>query len=166
MRAPATGARAPGALDHVSDDNGDWAPDASLPRHYLRPCLLLLLAEGPSHGYELLDQVRALGLRGAEAGGLYRCLRMMEKEEIVRSWWEPSQAGPARRTYRLTAAGHTALRQELRSLLSVRHLLVHLLDRYERHLQSDESPSRFGLTTNTGRGARIDTGGVSASPPE
>jgi PadR family transcriptional regulator PadR len=124
----------------VSNGNGESALDAPLPRHYLRPCLLLLLAEGPSHGYELLEQVRGLGLRGAEPGGLYRCLRMMEKEEIVRSWWEPSQAGPARRTYRLTTAGHEALAEELRALRSVRHLLVDLLDRYERHLQSEHVP--------------------------
>ena len=125
----------------MTDGNGEPGVDAPLPRYYLRPCLLLLLAEGPSHGYDLLEQVRGLGLRGAEAGGLYRCLRMMEKEEVVRSWWEPSQAGPARRTYRLTTAGHGALREELRALHSVRHLLVALLDRYERQLEDDDLAS-------------------------
>src|SRR5688500_19805764 len=79
-----------------NDSNG------TLPRHYLKPCLLLLLAEGPSHGYELLEHVRRMGIKGAEPGGLYRYLRAMEKEEMVSSWWEPSQAGPARRTYVLT----------------------------------------------------------------
>lgn len=109
----------------VSDD------DPALPRHYLRPCLLLLLAEGPSHGYDLLDQVRRLGIRGAEPGGLYRYLRMMEKEQLVNSWWEPSQAGPARRTYVLTDAGGRALEEAVRSLHSVRRILVALLDRYQ-----------------------------------
>ncbi|HWC10267.1 MAG TPA: PadR family transcriptional regulator [Acidimicrobiales bacterium] len=103
----------------------------ALPRHYLRPCLLLLLAEGPSHGYELLDQVRLLGIAGAEPGGLYRYLRTMEKEELVRSWWEPSQAGPARRTYVLTDAGYDALRASVDSVRDVRRLLVELLDRYD-----------------------------------
>jgi PadR family transcriptional regulator PadR len=103
----------------------------ALPRHYLRPCLLLLLAEGPSHGYELLEQVRLLGIAGAEPGGLYRYLRTMEKEELVRSWWEPSQAGPARRTYVLTDAGYSALRASVDSVRDVRRLLVELLDRYD-----------------------------------
>lgn len=102
-----------------------------LPRHYLRPCLLLLLAEGPSHGYELLEHVRRLGVQGAEPGGLYRYLRGMEREELVRSWWEPSQAGPARRTYLLTAAGETALQSSVESLREVRQLLVDLLDRFD-----------------------------------
>jgi PadR family transcriptional regulator PadR len=151
----------------VSDGNGKSVLDAPLPRHYLRPCLLLLLAEGPSHGYELLEQVRALGLRGAEAGGLYRCLRTMEKDEIVSSWWEPSQAGPARRTYRLTATGQGALREELRTLRSVRHLLVALLDRYEQHLRGRSTATTVsGVTTKAATGARIDVGGVDTSPPE
>ncbi|MFN2607316.1 MAG: PadR family transcriptional regulator [Acidimicrobiales bacterium] len=111
--------------------NDQESGGGTLPRHYLKPCLLLLLAEGPSHGYELLEQVRRLGIQGAEPGGLYRYLRAMEKEEVVSSWWEPSQAGPARRTYVLTDAGRRALRASVDSLRDVRQLLVGLLDRYD-----------------------------------
>jgi PadR family transcriptional regulator PadR len=115
----------------MSSYNGRDSSNGTLPRHYLKPCLLLLLAEGPSHGYELLEQVRRLGIRGAEPGGLYRYLRSMEKEELVSSWWEPSQAGPARRTYVLTDRGRTALDGSVLSLRDVREILVSLLDRYD-----------------------------------
>jgi PadR family transcriptional regulator PadR len=118
-----------------SDTNG------TLPRHYLKPCLLLLLAEGPSHGYELLEQVRRMGIKGAEPGGLYRYLRAMEKEEMVSSWWEPSQAGPARRTYVLTEKGRRGLNESVQSLRDVREILVSLLDRYDT-LQPTASASR------------------------
>ena len=110
---------------------GREANGGALPRHYLKPCLLLLLAEGPSHGYDLLEQVRRLGIRGAEPGGLYRYLRSMEKEQLVSSWWEPSQAGPARRTYILTDEGKGALDSSVSSLRDVREILVSLLDRYD-----------------------------------
>jgi poly-beta-hydroxybutyrate-responsive repressor len=123
-------------MSPVSRDSG------ALPRHYLRPCLLLLLAEGPSHGYELLEQVRRLGIAGAEPGGLYRYLRSMEKEELVSSWWEPSQAGPARRTYVLTDAGYGALRDSVDSVRDVRQLLVDLLDRYDSLHESQVSGAR------------------------
>jgi PadR family transcriptional regulator, regulatory protein PadR len=113
--------------DITRETNGGPA----LPRHYLKPCLLLLLAEGPSHGYELLEQVRRLGIRGAEPGGLYRYLRGMEKEGMVSSWWEPSQAGPARRTYVLTDSGRAALNESVQSMREVRSILVGLLDRYD-----------------------------------
>jgi DNA-binding PadR family transcriptional regulator len=55
----------------------------------------------------------------------------MEKEEMVSSWWEPSQAGPARRTYVLTETGRKGLHESLQSLREVRQILVSLLDRYD-----------------------------------
>lgn len=101
-----------------------------LSRSYVRPCLLLLLAEGPSHGYELLEQVRRAGVRNADAGGLYRSLRSMEQSGLVSSWWEPSQAGPARRSYVLTDDGRQALDDSVSSLRDVHRLLGEVLDRY------------------------------------
>jgi PadR family transcriptional regulator PadR len=109
----------------------DEHAEGALPRSYLRPCLLLMLAEGPSHGYELLEQVRRLGLRGAEPSALYRSLRAMEREELVSSSWEMSRAGPPRRTYLLSDAGHRALRSSVGSLRDVQRLLVTMLDRYD-----------------------------------
>jgi PadR family transcriptional regulator PadR len=103
-----------------------------LPRNYLRPCLLLLLAEGTSHGYELLEQVRALGLVNADAAGVYRCLRAMDEEGLVRSHWEPSTAGPARRTYSLTRAGRNRLRELTAELAETASALGCFLDRSAR----------------------------------
>lgn len=102
-----------------------------LSRSYVRPCLLLLLAEGPSHGYELLEQVRQAGVRNADAGGLYRSLRSMEQSGLVSSWWEPSQAGPARRSYLLTEEGREVLRGSLDAVREVHRLLGDVLDRYD-----------------------------------
>lgn len=102
-----------------------------LSRSYVRPCLLLLLAEGPSHGYELLEQVRQLGVHNADAGGLYRSLRAMEQTGLVSSWWEPSQAGPARRSYLLTEEGRQALGESLAAMREVHRMLGDVLDRYD-----------------------------------
>lgn len=79
------------------------------PRGYLRPCLLLLIAEQPSHGYDLLDRLEGLGTPAIDAGTLYRNLRSMEREELVTSSWEVSPTGPARRTYRITDRGRSEL---------------------------------------------------------
>ncbi len=103
-----------------------------LPRNYLRPCLLLLLAEGTSHGYELLDQVSALGLDRVDPGGLYRCLRAMDEEGLVRSAWEPSASGPARRTYELTEDGREWLHVVAGSLEEVARALSTYRRRYQR----------------------------------
>jgi PadR family transcriptional regulator PadR len=108
------------------------SPDglAGLPRNYLRPCLLLLLAEGPAHGYELLEQVARLGLERADAGGLYRTLRAMEQEGLVESWWEHSQAGPARRTYVPSDEGIDWLHAWAGALRETHRLLGDYLERY------------------------------------
>ncbi len=103
-----------------------------LPRNYLRPCLLLLLAEGTSHGYELLDQVSALGLDRVDPGGLYRCLRAMDEEGLVRSSWAPSTSGPARRTYELTDEGRDWLHVIAGSLSEVARSLARYRRRYQR----------------------------------
>ncbi|MGH4022676.1 MAG: helix-turn-helix transcriptional regulator [Pseudonocardiaceae bacterium] len=116
------------ALQGILPSDEDAA--GSLPRSYLRPCLLLLLGEGPSHGYELLEQVRRLGIRGAEPGGLYRTLRSMEREGLLSSCWERSQSGPARRTYLLTVSGCDALEASAEALREVQRVVSTLLDRY------------------------------------
>lgn len=83
--------------------------DSGLPRGYLRACVLLLVAEEPVHGYELLGQLRKLGLSKPDAGAVYRVLRGLDAEGLVRSWWSSSAAGPARRLYQTTAAGRRCL---------------------------------------------------------
>ena len=87
-----------------------------LPRAYLRSGLLVLLAGGQAHGYDLLEQARGLGISVHDPGSLYRILRSMERDGEVRSWWEPSDAGPSRRTYVLTGAGQVALVEVASSL--------------------------------------------------
>jgi PadR family transcriptional regulator PadR len=109
-----------------------------LPRNYLRPCLLLLLAEGTSHGYELLDQLGGLGLHRVDPGGLYRCLRAMDEEGLVRSAWEPSDAGPARRTYELTDEGREWLHVMAGSLAEVARSLSIYRRRYSRVTDQSE----------------------------
>ncbi len=81
----------------------------TLPRGYPQACLLLLLAEAPSHGYDLAERLQAFGLAGMDTGALYRALRAMEQEGFVESWWEDTSAGPPRRTYWITEQGRTCL---------------------------------------------------------
>jgi PadR family transcriptional regulator PadR len=109
-----------------------------LPRNYLRPCLLLLLAEGTSHGYELLDQISALGLVRVDPGGLYRCMRAMDEEGLVRSSWEPSTSGPVRRTYELTDEGREWLHVVAGSLAGAARSLATYRRRYQRLAEQHE----------------------------
>jgi len=125
--------RGPQLSGEPHDDMG-----VGLPRNYLRPCLLLLLAEGTSHGYELLEQVASLGLKRADPGGLYRCLRAMDEDGLVRSVWEPSTSGPARRTYSLTDEGREWLHYVAGSLAEVTRGLTDYRRRYQKLVTQPE----------------------------
>jgi poly-beta-hydroxybutyrate-responsive repressor len=103
----------------------------TLPKNFLRPCLLLLLREQPAHGYELLERLRPFGFEGSDPGGLYRSLRKLEGEGLVKSAWEPSGFGPARRIYQITRAGMEELHDRAKGLAEARGTLGTFLGRYE-----------------------------------
>src|SRR5262245_65784898 len=72
--------------------------------------LLLLLAERPTHGYELLERLpELLGEERVDVGNLYRFLRALEQDGVVTSEWSAELPGPAKRTYALTDDGRARL---------------------------------------------------------
>ena len=102
------------------------------PRNFLQPCLLLLLRERPDHGYELAARLRPMHDGEGDAGGVYRALRGMERQGLVRSEWHTSDVGPAKRTYFVTPEGVSCL-DELAESLNQTHEALHVfLDRYAR----------------------------------
>jgi DNA-binding PadR family transcriptional regulator len=89
---------------------------------FVEPAVLLLLAGGPRHGYDLKERLETWRSgNDADLANLYRMLRQLEFEGIVRSSWDTAGNGPARRMYSLTTAGRRLLDQwavELRRLES------------------------------------------------
>jgi len=79
---------------------------AVVPRDHFKASMLLVLGEAPGHGYDLPALLVPLGLARVDRGFVYRTLRVMEGEGLIASAWDPSHNGPARRTYRVTPAGH------------------------------------------------------------
>jgi PadR family transcriptional regulator PadR len=101
---------------------------------FLQPCLLLLLRRGQSHGYSLLDDLVEFGFRPGQQDPslVYRALRDMEDDGLVRSEWDPDSLGPRRRVYRITAAGEGHLRAWIADLRRTRQEIDHLIEAYER----------------------------------
>lgn len=105
---------------------------AALARNYLQGCLLLLVAESPGHGYELLDHLPDLGLDHVDSSALYRALRRLNDQGLVESWWEESANGPARRTYRLTPEGAGFLGDTARTVAATSGHLRRFLARHRQ----------------------------------
>jgi len=102
----------------------------TLPKNFLRPCVLLLLREQPAHGYDLVERLRSFGFDRDDPGRLYRLLRALESEGLVHSAWEPSLNGPDRRIYELTRPGMEALHDAAQSLLATNVVIGMFLSRF------------------------------------
>ena len=116
-----------------------------LPKNFLRPCLLLLLREHPAHGYDLLERLRPLGFGRDDPGRLYRALRALESDGLVRSVWEKSTSGPDRRMYELTRVGMETLHESAKDLKETGGILDVFLSRYSEFVALDP-----------GKAARVD----------
>jgi poly-beta-hydroxybutyrate-responsive repressor len=86
------------------------------PRNWAQPVILVLLREWNSYGYEMMERMAEFGLEATNPGTLYRTLRHMEKNGAVKSAWETSKGGPARRVYSITNFGEVYLDFWARSL--------------------------------------------------
>ena len=109
---------------------GHWDVRARVER-FVEPSLLLLLRERPLHGYELLERIPELGEGRVDIGNLYRLLRRLEDEGLVRSEWSADLPGPAKRTYELTAEGRRLLDRWAEALRDAQQTIGKFVKRYE-----------------------------------
>lgn len=77
----------------------------------IEPLVLVALADGGAHGYDLIRSVESVagGAVTADPGGVYRTLRRLEESGFVSSNWVEVDSGPQRREYAITDAGREAL---------------------------------------------------------
>jgi DNA-binding PadR family transcriptional regulator len=98
---------------------------------FIEPALLLILRAGPTHGYELADNLtRTLPAERIDMGNLYRMLRALEAEGIVDSEWHDDLPGRNRRTYRLTEQGEVLLDTWAEALGEANETIAAFLERY------------------------------------
>ena len=97
--------------------------DLSHPRELVRPCLLLLVAESPGHGYDLMARIKEFGFDWGGPGPVYRELRVLESSGLIASSWTEGDAGPARRVYSLTPKGVDTLSRWAQRLHDLRSVL-------------------------------------------
>jgi PadR family transcriptional regulator, regulatory protein PadR len=114
-----------------------------LPRAFIRSCLLLLIAERPSYGYDLLEGLAELGMSDVDPGGLYRTLRSMEKDGLVASRWDTSDVGPKRRVYSLTDEGMDWLHAWAGAHAETARILGSFVSRYEGAITEADAVDRL-----------------------
>src|SRR6185369_3174152 len=72
--------------------------------------LLSILANGPAHGYAVIESLRqrSSGAFDLPEGTIYPALHRLEKQELLRSNWT-DESGRRKRIYTLTPKGRQAL---------------------------------------------------------
>lgn len=77
------------------------------------PILILAsLADGPRHGYAIMEDIQSFAGVHLGPGTLYGAIARLETQGLI----EPLPAEDRRRPYRLTAMGSTYLHEQLASL--------------------------------------------------
>lgn len=109
---------------------------AACPRRisrFLEPCLLLLLRDDATHGYNLLDALDRFGFAPGtvDASVVYRILREMERDGWVSSQWDTAGSGPPRRVYSLTPDGEEYLAAWINDLRCTRDEIDRFIETYE-----------------------------------
>ncbi len=113
------------------DAVGRWQVQARVER-FVEPGLLLALSEGPTHGYELADQLTEIAGLEVDYGNLYRLLRGLEEDGIVTSEWEDDSNARSKRTYELTSTGSGLLESWTGSLRDLNERTAAFLRRYDQ----------------------------------
>jgi PadR family transcriptional regulator PadR len=93
----------------------EWEHDSQLLKGTLTLLILALIRQGDTYGYQLVERIHALGLTLVPEGSVYPALSRLERDGHVTSYLISSDAGPARKYYRLTDSGEAFLHQRRRA---------------------------------------------------
>jgi poly-beta-hydroxybutyrate-responsive repressor len=118
---------------------------------FLEPCLLLLLRDDASHGYDLVERLRQFGFAQGvmDISIVYRVLREMELRGWVTSEWDTAGSGPPRRVYNVTPDGAEYLHWWITDLRQTRDEIDRFLETYAQQ-EARRAPARAGEgTTDT-----------------
>ena len=76
----------------------------------LEGCVLEIIGRNTTYGYEITQQLRALGFTEVVEGTVYTILVRLEKSGLVATDKKPSELGPPRKFYSLTKTGQAELK--------------------------------------------------------
>jgi DNA-binding PadR family transcriptional regulator len=80
----------------------------------LAPLVMLVLKQGESYGYEIIQQLKKKthGQLAVAEGTLYPVLKKMEAKKFVKATWKKADTGRERRYYSLTAKGNQQMQEQ------------------------------------------------------
>ena len=116
----------------------NWMKEAQ--KGYIRVAVLILLNNKPSHGYEIMKEIRdrTKGFYKPTPGGVYPILRDLEESEYVIGDWH-RQNNRKIKTYRITAKGKTILKKAIVKQSKIANNMNTLFQEFARDVLNIES---------------------------
>ncbi len=75
-------------------------------------CLLAIISEEPSYGYEMADKLSQRGLELSSEGSIYPTLSRMQRSSLIEGYFvEADGSGPPRKYYRIAPEGSKRLEE-------------------------------------------------------
>ncbi|MEX1377122.1 MAG: PadR family transcriptional regulator [Eubacteriales bacterium] len=75
----------------------------------LQGCILAILSDGELYGYKIVEMLKEYGFDGIHEATVYPILTRLEKQGALQFVKRPSDLGPPRKYYSLTANGQKEL---------------------------------------------------------
>ena len=101
---------------------------------FIQPALLVLLKDGDSHGFKLINDLEESGMVSGDSidsAGLYRSLKKMENIGLVVSNWDTENFIKPRRIYKITDQGRACLAVWKDTLKAYKKNLEKILERID-----------------------------------
>lgn len=116
--------------------------DSDLIRGHIDTIILNILAEGDRYGYEICKEVenKSKGSYELKQPTLYSCLKRLENQGLISSYWEDSDIGGKRHYYKLTDEGRDTFKQSQDDWRRSREIIDNLIsgaDQSSHNLESD-----------------------------
>ena len=93
----------------------------------LEGCILGILSQKETYGYEISSQLSAYGFGTVPEGTIYPLLLRLEKNGLVSAAFRPSELGTKRKYYSLTPAGEAELQQFIQNYTELSQAVGNLL---------------------------------------
>jgi len=119
---------APGIMRYMVPEGTGQDRATQLLHGVLDMCLMSIINEEPSYGYEMVSKLKERGLNLASEGSIYPLLSRLQKQGVIESYLVQSSEGPARKYYRMSARGRDVLEQWRRDWDAFRDSVNEVLD--------------------------------------
>lgn len=101
---------------------------SQLLRGTLEGCILRILTDSTTYGYEIVAKLERYGFEDVREGTIYPLLLRLEKRGCITSEFRPSPLGPSRKYYSITEAGAEYLEEFKQNWLQVAHAINQIFE--------------------------------------